>query len=58
VKGIFKKYAAEIVTSDVPLILDNYRLVPVGVFQELLKLAINLNKHIMCCHNENAAISH
>ncbi|MCL1878333.1 MAG: DUF5305 domain-containing protein [Defluviitaleaceae bacterium] len=47
-KKILKKYAGEIVISAHPLELEQYIRTPVFEFEELIKLAINLNKHIMC----------
>ena len=52
---ILKKYANEIVVSDMPLPLTYYRVMNVGAFNDLLRLAINLNKHIMCYHNSKMA---
>jgi len=49
---ILKKYANEIVISDAPLPLDRNNLLQVGEFDALLKLAVNLNKHVMCYHDE------
>ncbi|MCL2216826.1 MAG: DUF5305 domain-containing protein [Defluviitaleaceae bacterium] len=52
---ILKKYSNEIVVSDMPLPLTYYRTMKVGAFDDLLRLAINLNKHIMCHHNSEMA---
>jgi len=49
---IFKKYANEIVESDSKLPLSQYTLIHVREFDMLLKLVVDLNKHIMCYHNE------
>ena len=46
--AILKKYANEIIVSDEPLQLSHYAVVYVNEFDALLKLAINLNKHITC----------
>jgi len=45
---ILRKYHQEIVVYDEPTDTNHYRLKKVKKFSELLKLAINLNKHIMC----------
>jgi hypothetical protein len=45
---ILKKYANEIVVSEELLPLSEYTFMYVGEFESLLRLAINLNKHIMC----------
>ena len=52
---ILKRYANEIVVRDVPLNLGRYEIYRVDAFEELLKLAINLNKHIVCYHDERLA---
>ena len=52
---ILKKYSNEIVVSDVEPQLSQYQLMPVGDFSDLLRLAINLSKHIMCYHNDTMA---
>jgi len=52
---IIKKYSDEIVLSESPLPLDHGSLLIVREFEELLKLAVTLNKHVMCHHNENMA---
>lgn len=48
---ILKKYSHEIVVYDKPVDLNKYEPMAVRDFSELLKLAINLNKHIMCYKN-------
>ena len=48
IKMILKKYANEIVVSDMPLPLAQFNIMRVEEFESLLKLAINLGKHIMC----------
>ncbi|MCL2399122.1 MAG: DUF5305 domain-containing protein [Defluviitaleaceae bacterium] len=48
---IFKKYANEIVLSGMPLPLSQFLIFPVKDFDALLKVAIVLNKHIICFHN-------
>jgi len=50
---IREKYANEIVISDAPLSLNGFTLVRVEDFDALLRLAINLNKHIMCFQNDD-----
>ena len=52
---IVNKYSNEIVVSSVALPLSDYHLMPVSEFKPILMLAINLNKHIMCHHNEEMA---
>ena len=49
---ILKKYAYEIVVYNKPVDLTKYEPMVVQEFGELLKLAINLNKHIMCYRDE------
>ena len=49
---ILKKYHHEIVVYDRPVDLTRYIHMVVQDFSELLKLAINLNKHIMCYRDE------
>ena len=51
---LLKKYSNEIVASP-SLDLSHYTILTVHEFDELLKLAVNLNSHIMCCHNEKQA---
>lgn len=55
VADILKKYANEIVISKDSPLLSQYTLMRVSDFEELLKLAINLNRHIMCCYNDEQA---
>jgi len=52
---ILRKYHQEIVIYDKPAETKNYHLRNVYEFSELLKLAINLNKHIMCYKDESHA---
>jgi hypothetical protein len=49
---ILKKYFQEIVIYDKPVNFKKYEPLVVQDFSELLKLAINLNKHIMCYRDE------
>ena len=49
---ILKKYANEIVVYDRPVDLEIYAPRLLDDFNELLKLTINLNKHIMCYKDE------
>jgi len=46
--GILKKYSGEIIVALAPLDLTDHKIVRVGEFEEVLKLSINLNKHITC----------
>ena len=52
---IIKKYSNEIVVSDTLLSLQEYKALVVKDFETLLRLAINLNKHIMCYNDDNRA---
>jgi len=52
---ILRKYANEIVVSQTPLSLSSYSPVDVADFDSLLRLAINLNKHIMGYHDDEQA---
>ena len=49
--SILKKYSHEIVVYDKPVDMTRHESMVVQEFGELLKLAINLNKHIMCYRN-------
>jgi hypothetical protein len=49
---ILKKYFQEIIIYDKPVNFTKYEPMVVQDFSELLKLAINLNKHIMCFRSE------
>ena len=53
VNAILKKYANEIVIYDRPINQERYEYMAVKEFSELLKLAINLNKHVMCYRDKN-----
>jgi len=53
--AVLKKYADVIVISEVQPELTGYTCLPVTEFEELFKLAINLNKHIICCCSEDCA---
>ena len=53
--NLIKKYTNEIVIRDISLDLVKYEIFRVDAFEELLKLAINLNKHIICHHNDSHA---
>jgi len=50
--NILSKYSYEIVIYNKPVDLTSYAPMIVQEFSELLKLAINLNKHIMCYRDE------
>jgi len=52
---ILKKYSNEIVVYDKPINKARYEPRAVQEFGELLKLAINLNKHIMCFADDSRA---
>jgi hypothetical protein len=52
---IFKKYSDEIIVLKDPLDLSGYQTVLVLGFRELLKLAVNFGKHILCFHNNTKA---
>jgi hypothetical protein len=53
VNGILEKYAQEIIVYDKPVDLSRHEPMLVDSFLELLKLAINLNKHIMAYKSED-----
>jgi len=55
VNSIMQKYSSEIVVYDKPVDLRQYTPIAVQDFPELLKLAINLNKHIMCYRDKTHA---
>jgi len=55
VNNIMQKYSSEIVVYDKPVDLRQYTPIAVQDFPELLKLAINLNKHIMCYKDKTHA---
>jgi hypothetical protein len=48
VMHILKKYSDEITVLAEPVDLSGYKVISVIQFQELVKLAVNLNKHIFC----------
>jgi len=52
---ILKKYSNEVVVYNKPINLSRYEPMVVNEFSELLKLTINLNKHIMCYVDEEHA---
>lgn len=52
---IIKKYGSEIIISRHPLDLTDYRIVEVDDFEDIIKLAINLNKHITCYKDDKSA---
>jgi len=56
VKGIIKKYATEIVVTDTSPNLEAYQVMLVVDFDEILKLSINLNKHITCYENNEMTL--
>jgi len=49
---IIKKYNQEIVVYDRPIDLSEHKVMAVREFDELIKLAVNLNKHIMCYRDD------
>ena len=53
--SILKKYSDEITISMDPLDLSEQKVMYVPYFTELLKLAINLNKHILCYYDDEKA---
>ena len=55
VNKIVKSYSGEIIMSASPIDITGLRPVTVEKFDELLKLSINLNKHIMCYKNNKRA---
>jgi len=50
---ILNKYSDEIIMSEIPLDLSAFKIIPVPQFKELLKLAITINKHILCYNNND-----
>ena len=56
VKVLLRKYENEIVISPDPVDLKAYGTVRVEDFTELIKLAVNLNKHIRCYKDDIKAI--
>lgn len=52
---ILKKYRGEIIISKNAFDLSDYKLMEVEDFEEILKLAVNLNKHIMGYKNDKKA---
>jgi len=50
---LLKKYSNEIVVYDKPMSFTSRVQRSVYEFSDMLKLAINLNKHIMCYRDEN-----
>ena len=52
---LLRKYRGEIVVSLDPVDISDYTTIKVGSFDELIKLAVNLNKHIVCFHNDEYA---
>jgi len=54
-KRIFKKYEDDIIFAADPPDLSEYKIIPVPYFRELLKLAVNLSKHILCFYNDEKA---
>ena len=54
IKNILRKYDSEIVVSQEPLPLNSY-VIHVERFAELLKLAVNLTKPIICYKDESSA---
>jgi hypothetical protein len=55
VNAILKKYSGEIVVDDAPVDLSRFYVKRLKDFSELLKLAVNLSKHIMCYNNRKYA---
>jgi hypothetical protein len=55
VRQILKKYTEDILVVAQPPEISEYHEIPVRTFQELLNVALNLNKHILCCQDEYGA---
>ena len=53
--SIMRKYSDEIVFADAATDISGYGHIPVGGFHDLLKLAINSGKHILCHHDDAGA---
>jgi len=54
-KRILGRYPDEIVIVENPADLTKFTVEPVKQFEELLKLAVNFNRHIRCYHNNERA---
>ena len=52
---IIKKFGTEIITSTTPLDITGHKLMMVEDFEDILKLAINLSKHINCFKDRSKA---
>ena len=50
-----KKYSHEVLVLPEPLDLPEENIKPVTEFDDILKMAVNLNKHISCYHNRRFA---
>jgi hypothetical protein len=48
---ILKKYSDEIFISEDPLDYSGHKIIHAPQFKELLKLAVNMNKYILCYHD-------
>jgi len=55
VNTIIKKYEPEIIKVNAPMHLEKYQRIRVGDFEEILKLAVNLGKHITCYKDNRKA---
>ncbi|MCL2055095.1 MAG: DUF5305 domain-containing protein [Oscillospiraceae bacterium] len=55
VKRILRKYSDEIIILDKPMNLSAYENMPVNQFEDILKMAINLSKHIFCIEDGSGA---
>ena len=55
VNRILRKYSHEIIVCNKSTDLQNYDAIAVQDFTDLLKLAVNLNKHIKCWKTEQHA---
>jgi hypothetical protein len=52
---ILKKYSDEIFIAESPPDYTGYKIIHAPQFKELLKLAVNMNKYILCFHNDKKA---
>ena len=55
VSTIIKKYSNEVAVSVTPLDLSEYKIMEAEDFEQLLKMAINMSKQVLCSKNEQFA---
>ena len=54
-KRILNKYGDEVATAQENIDLEGQRIVNLSAFNDLLKLAVNMNKQIFCHHSDEKA---